>query len=92
MIFSYPWKWTKQNILQKVPNKFVLGSSHNQSRIDHGRVPTAGSNIKEIITAAFTIAMNGVFLPIQLVIYNDKTSKSLQQVNFPSPPNLSITE
>ena len=76
----------------QTPNKLVLGSSHNQSRIDPGRVPTAGSNIKEIITAAFTIAMTEVFLSMQLVIYNEKTSKSLPQVSFPSSPNLSITE
>ena len=52
----------------QTPNKLVLGSSHNQSGIDPGRVPTAGSNIKEIITAAFTSAMTELFLPMQPAI------------------------
>ena len=45
----------------QTPNNFVLGSSRNQSQVGLGRVPNSGSNIKEIITAAFTIAMNRVF-------------------------------
>ena len=45
-------------------------------------VPIKGSAEKRMITATFTITLDGHFLPVQL-IYGGKTSKSLPRINFP---------
>ena len=50
--------------------------------------PIKGSTEKRMITATFTITLDGHFLPVQL-IYGGKTSKSLPRVNFPKSFSLS---
>ena len=51
-------------------------------------VPIKLSTEKGMITATFTITLDGHFLPVQL-IYGGKTSKSLPRVNFPKSFSLS---
>ena len=48
-----------------------------------------GSTEKRMITATFTITLDGHFLPAQL-IYGGKTSKSLPRFNFPKSFSLSV--
>ena len=52
-------------------------------------VPIKGSTEKRVITATFTITLDGHFLPVQ-VNYGGKTSKSLPRVNFPKSFSLSV--
>ena len=55
------------------------------------RVEIAGIEDKRQITAVFSGAMSGTFLPVQL-IYQGKTPKCLPSVGFPSDWNVIFTE
>ena len=52
-------------------------------------IPIKESTEKRMITAMFTITLNGHFLPMEL-IYGGKISKSLPIVNFPKLFLLSV--
>ena len=53
-------------------------------------VPIKGSTDKHVITATFTITLDKLFLPMQL-IYAGKTKKCLQRVQFASSSSLSFS-
>ena len=77
--------------LDQTPTKYVPGSSRTQAQKGSVSVPIAGSNDKRMITATFTITLDGLFLAMQL-IYGGKTSKSLPRVSFPQEFTLSVNE
>ena len=60
--------------LDQTPTKFVPGSNKMLAKKGCKSVPFAGSTDKQMITATFSIALTGEFLPIQL-IYCGKTKK-----------------
>ena len=75
--------------LDQTPTKFIPGSNKTLALKGSKNVPICGSTDKRMITATFTITLDGKFLPIQL-IYGGKTSKSLPRVKFPPSFSLSV--
>ena len=74
--------------LDQTPSKYIPVLNKNMTPKGSKTVPIKGSTEKRIITATFTITLDGHFLPVQL-IYGGKTSKSLPRVNFPKSFSLS---
>ena len=74
--------------LDQTPTKYVPGSNKTMALKGSNNVPIIGSTDKRMITATFTITLDGKFLPLQL-IYGGKTLKSLPRVKFPSSFSLS---
>ena len=74
--------------LDQTPSKYI--PVLNKTTVPKGSktVPIKGSTEKRMITATFTITLDGHFLPMQL-IYGGKTSKSLPRVNFSKSFSLS---
>ena len=75
--------------LDQTPSKYVPVSNKTLAPKGAKTVPIKGSNDKRMITATFTITLNGKFLPMQL-IYGGKTQQSLPRVKFPSSFSLSV--
>ena len=67
--------------LDQTPSKFVPGSKATQAKIGSTTIPIAGSTEKKDITLTFVTALDGAFLPIQ-VICECKTTRCLLQVKF----------
>ena len=63
-------------------SKYVPGCNKTLAPKGAKNVLIAGSTDKRTITAAFSITMDGKFLPVQ-IIYGGKTSKSIPRVSFP---------
>ena len=74
--------------LDQTPSKYVPVSNKTLAQKGSSNVPIKGSSDKRMITATFTITLDGKFLPIQL-IYGGKTLQSLPRVSFPSSFSLS---
>ena len=74
--------------LDQTPSKYTPVLNKTMALKGSKTVPIKGSTEKRMITATFTITLDGHFLPVQL-IYGGKTSKSLPRVNFPKSFSLS---
>ena len=74
--------------LDQMPSKYIPVLNKTMAPKGSKTVPIKGSTEKRMITATFTITLDGHFLPVQL-IYGGKTSKSLPRVNFPKSFSLS---
>ena len=74
--------------LDQTPSKYTPVLNKAMALKGSKTVPIKGSTEKRMITATFTITLDGHFLPVQL-IYGGKTSKSLPRVNFPKSFSLS---
>ena len=68
--------------LDQTPPKYIPLLNKTMALKGLKTVPIKGSTEKRMITATFTITLDGHFLPLQL-IHGGKTSKSLPTVNFP---------
>ena len=77
--------------LDQTPTKFIPGTNKTMALKGSKTVPISGLTDKRMITATFTITLDGLFLPPQL-IYSGKTTKSLPRVEFPSSFSLSVNE
>ena len=77
--------------LDQTPTKFIPGTNKTMALKGSKTVPISGLTDKRMITATFTITLDGLFLPPQL-IYGGKTTKSLPRVKFPSSFSLSVNE
>ena len=74
--------------LDQTPSKCIPVLNKTMAPKGSKIVPIKGSPEKRMITATFTITLDGHFLPVQL-IYAEKTSKSIPRVNFPKSFSLS---
>ena len=74
--------------LDQVTLKYIPVLNKTMAPKGSKTVPTKESTEKRVITATFTITLDGPLLPVQL-IYGGKTSKSLPGVNFPKSFSLS---
>ena len=77
--------------LDQTPTKFIPCSNKIMAKKGSKSVPSSGSTDKRMITAMFTITLDGTFLPPQL-IYGGKTTKSIPRIDFPSSFCLSVNE
>ena len=66
----------------QTPVKYVPCGKTTLAKQNTSSVPVSGVSDKRMITATFTIALDGKFLPMQL-IYSGKTQRSIQTVKFP---------
>ena len=74
--------------LDQTPSKYMPVLNKTMAPYGSKTVSFKRSTEKTMITATFTITLDGHFLPVQL-IYGGKTSKSLPRVNFPKSFSLS---
>ena len=65
----------------QTPSKLVPGSKATLAKTNDENVPIVGMSDKRMITATFSMTLDGKFLPMQL-IYGGKTSKSIPPVKF----------
>ena len=75
--------------LDQTPSKYIPVFNKMLAPKGSKTVLIKGSTDKRMITATFTIILDGSFLPIQLA-YGGKTKKSLPRVKFPSSFSLSV--
>ena len=61
--------------------KYILCGKTTLTKQKTTSVPVSGVSDKQMITATFTITIDGKFLPVRL-IYGDKTRKSTPTVKF----------
>ena len=66
----------------QTPLKYVPFGNTTLTQKSSSTVPIKGVSDKGMITGAFTISLDGQYLPIQL-IYAGKTHKSIPKMNFP---------
>ena len=74
--------------LNQTPSKYIPVLKQTMALKRSETVPIKRTTDKRMITATFTIILDGHFLPLQL-IYGGKTSKNLPRVNFPKSFSLS---
>ena len=74
--------------VDQTPSKYIPVLNKTMATKGSKTVPIKLSTEKGMITATFTITLDGHFLPVQL-IYGGKSSKSLPRVNFPKSFSLS---
>ena len=67
--------------LDQTPVKYVPCGKATLAKQNTSSVPVSGVSDKRMITATFTITLDGKFLPMQL-IYGGKTRKSIRTVKF----------
>jgi len=75
--------------LDQTPLKFVPRMNHTMAKKGSSSVPIVGSSDKRCLTGTFIIALDGTFLPMQL-IYGGKTKQSLPKFEFPESFSLSV--
>ena len=68
--------------LDQTPVRYVLSGKTTLAKQNTSSVPVSGVSDKQMITAVFTITLDGKFLRAQL-IYSGKTRKGILTVKFP---------
>lgn len=68
--------------IDQTPLPYVLISKYTMNKKGEKKVPILGTDDYRQITGTFSVAMDGSFLPIQL-IYKGKTSRSQPKYKFP---------
>ena len=74
--------------IDQTPLKYVPCGKTTMAEKSSSTVPINGVSDKRMITATFTISLDGKFLPIQL-IYAGKTERSIPKIKFPKSFSLS---
>ena len=68
--------------LDQTPVKYILSGKTTLAKQNTSSAPVSGVSDKQMITAIFTITLDGKFLRVQL-IYSGKTRKGILTVKFP---------